>query len=293
MIIQRRADVVVNQQGFKQPVPQGKSAIQMADAWLFGGNNVAVKNDCRHEASPSAILLDWHGIMSESSLHGHPEHMQKEYWHQKWQSSDIGFNQQQPNKLLQRYFPALQLKPGDRVLVPLCGKSVDMIWLAGQGLKLVGVELSPLACEAFFKENRMPFQIKKTDDFIIYSNPDIILLAGDFFKLTQQIIGHIDAIYDRAALIALPADLRQSYTSHLAQFFTEKTRMLLITSTYDQSQMPGPPFSVDEQEVKTLFNPFCTIKRLYEKPINDLPEHLRARGLLAATEMAYEMTGKV
>lgn len=216
--------------------------------------------------------------------------MQNDYWHQKWQRSDIGFNQLEPNKLLQRYFPVLQLQNGSRVLIPLCGKSVDMIWLASQGLKLIGVELSPLACEAFFTENKIPFTIEKTGDFVIYSNPDISLYAGDFFKLKPQTIGPVDGIYDRAALIALPDELRQAYARHLTQFFTEKTRMLLITTCYDQSQMPGPPFSVDEQEVNALFKPACTINCLYEKTINKLPEHLRNKGLIEAREMAFEVS---
>jgi len=109
--------------------------------------------------------------------------MNHQFWHQKWASNNIGFDQKQTNKLMQRYFPALHLKPGARIFVPLCGKSIDMLWLAAQGYDVIGIDLSSIACDAFFLENNLPAKMTQNGDFKIYASRSITLLAGDFFKL--------------------------------------------------------------------------------------------------------------
>lgn len=216
--------------------------------------------------------------------------MEQEFWHQMWQSNEIGFNQSQPNQLMQRYFLSLNLKPGDRVLVPLCGKSIDMLWLAGQGYKVIGIELSQQACKAFFQENKIATKVTETGDFVVYSSDEITLFAGDFFKLDKNTLGPVDAVYDRAALIALPSELRQEYSAHLGQLVDRETKIFLITTSYNQIEMQGPPFSVDENEVNMLFSADFNIKQLYSKPLSDIPAHLHERGLLQASEHAYYLT---
>lgn len=214
--------------------------------------------------------------------------MNQEYWHQKWQTKEIGFNQSQPNKLLQRYFASLKLKPQSRVFVPLCGKSVDMLWLASQGYQVIGVELSPIACNAFFTENQIPVKITKLNDFTLYHGGEISIFAGDFFKLTQSLLKEIDAVYDRAALIALPLSTRKDYAKHLLELMIPSSVMLLITTAYNQNDMQGPPFSVDENEVISLYGTHFTIHQLYSKQF-EIPEHLQAKGLQRATEKAYAL----
>lgn len=218
--------------------------------------------------------------------------MDKEYWHQKWKSKEIGFNQLQPNRLMQRYFSLLKLTPGCRVFVPLCGQTIDMLWLAGQGYQVIGVELSQVACSTFFKENRIPVKITEINDFILYKSDEITIFSGDFFKLKQAIIGKIDAVYDRAALVALPVDARKSYSEHLIELMDHETAMFLITTTYDQNEMQGPPFSVDESEVTKLYNIHFEINQLYSKQF-EVPVHLQAKGLFQATEQAYSLTKRV
>lgn len=218
--------------------------------------------------------------------------MDKEFWHQKWQSNEIGFNQPQPNRLMQRYFATLNLKSGDRVFVPLCGKSIDMLWLAGQGYKVIGIELSAVACIAFFKENKISVKITQSGEFVVYTSDVITLISGDFFKLDQSLLGKIDAVYDRAALIALPGELRRLYAAHLTKLIGTETNVLLITTTYDQTEMQGPPFSVDEKEVNALFSQNFNIKQLYGKPFSEIPVHLSAKGLLQATEQVYSLVKK-
>lgn len=218
--------------------------------------------------------------------------MDTQFWLSKWQSNDIGFNQPQPNKLLQRYFPTLNLKSGARILVPLCGKSIDMIWLAGQGYQVVGVELSQEACQAFFKQNKIPFNKTEQDGFVVYTSDVITLFAGDFFKFDASMMGEVDGVYDRAALIALSKNLRERYSKHLKSLIEPNTPVLLISTAYDQQQMQGPPFSVDADEVSRLYQQQFSISQLYSKEMSHIPEHLAGRGLMHGTEQVYLLIKK-
>ena len=179
--------------------------------------------------------------------------MDKQYWHAKWQQLDIGFNQTSPNVLLQKFLPQFGLTAGMKIFVPLCGKTVDMLWLLEQGYEVIGVEVSPLACEAFFKEYDIQVTVTQHHDFMVYKNQDktITLFCGDFFGLNKEILGHIDLIY------------------------------------FHQSQIQGPPFSLGEHEVHALYPPHFTIQQLYNKPIQSIAAHLKTKGLMQAHEQAY------
>ena len=213
--------------------------------------------------------------------------MQKEFWQQRWKSNQIGFNQLQPNPLLELYFPRLNLKPNSRIFVPLCGKSIDMLWLANQHHEIIGVELSPIACEAFFNSSQVSPHIIQTDKFTVYQHSNITLISGDFFDLNKKILGQVDAVYDRAALIALPEDLRRRYASFLISLLKPKTPMLLISNSYHQNEMEGPPFSVSEQEIHALYGEHYGIAKLHDESASMIPEHLKAKGLTSASEQVY------
>jgi len=213
--------------------------------------------------------------------------MHKKYWHQKWQSNEIGFNQQQPNELMRQYFDLLSLKQGNRVFVPLCGKSIDMLWLASQGYDVVGVELSAIACEAFFNENKRTFTVMQSDQFTVFKSDNITLLSGDFFNLNKSILGKVNAVFDRAALIALPPELRRRYAVSLINLLEPVTPMFLIVVTYDQNMMSGPPFPVDENEVRELYGNHFSIKQLYDEPAEKISRHLHAKGLTQVSEQVY------
>ena len=134
--------------------------------------------------------------------------MEKNYWNEKWEKKEIGFHQDSGHPALPKYFEVLS---GTKVLVPLCGKSKDMLWLAAHGFKVVGVELSPIACRDFFEEASLPFSLSQREGFTVFEGTDISLWCGDFFKLPQSAIAGMTTIYDRAALIALPPDTRKQY----------------------------------------------------------------------------------
>ncbi len=164
-----------------------------------------------------------------------------------------------------------------------------MIWLAEQGYQVIGVELSQIACDAFFEDNKIPAKITKLEDFILYSSGNIRIFCGDFFRINQAILGKIDGIYDRAALIALPTKVRQSYSEHLIKLMTEKTVLFLITMMYDQEELQGPPFSVDQEEIIALYAAHFDINQLYSKSF-EIPAYLQDKGLHYATEQVYLLT---
>jgi thiopurine S-methyltransferase len=210
--------------------------------------------------------------------------MNKDFWHNYWLTGRIGFNQSKPNQRLIKYFNRLQLQPGDLIFVPLCGKSIDMLWLLQQGYKVLGVELSPIATQAFFKENKLKFQITTNEKFTEFHGQNITILNGDFFNLNRNQLDNVAAVYDKAALIALPPQLRQQYAQALINLLPAKTQMLLFTIVYQQEQMNGPPFSVSALEIAQLYKDKFTLDILENIEINDIPSHLAAKGLSAYKE---------
>lgn len=176
--------------------------------------------------------------------------MQAEFWKQRWETGQIGFNQAQANPFLHQFWPSLGLEKGARVLVPLCGKSLDMTWLVNQGFSVVGVELSQKAVESYYAERLIEPQVEQRGPFQVYSADYVEIWCGDFFGLSAQDIGHCAALYDRAALIALPEPMRERYVAHLQTLLPASCAGLLITLDYEQDQLEGPPFSVPPAWVK-------------------------------------------
>ncbi len=174
-------------------------------------------------------------------------------WIQRWEQGKIGWHRDRPNSKLIEFIDCLSLQKGDCVFVPLCGKSVDMLYLLEQGYQVFGVELSLLAAEQFFKENKIEFSLKKTDKFNIYCAHNIQIYCGDFFDLSKQDLQGVVAVYDRASLIALSLDLRVKYAQHLYSIIQAGCRMLLLTLNYPQSQISGPPYAVNKDEVALLY----------------------------------------
>jgi thiopurine S-methyltransferase len=188
-------------------------------------------------------------------------------WLERWQTGFIGWHQHKANMRMVKFLPKLCLKVNDTVFVPLCGKTLDMIFFLEQGFKVIGVELSELAVEQFFKENKIVFKKDKVDGFILFSGENIKIYCGDVFNLTAQNLAKVNAVYDRASLIALNTNLRQSYVKHLLGIMPEKIKWLLLTMNYPQDQKEGPPFAVAQEEVKKLFKE-CQYQQL--EKIDDL-----------------------
>jgi len=186
------------------------------------------------------------------------------------------------------FWSRLDPPPGCRVFVPLCGKSRDMIWLAAQGHRVLGVELSPIAVRDFFSEHELSPATERIGDFERWSAGEIVLLCGDFFHLTADQLSEIGAIYDRAALIALPPEMRVRYASHL-QRVLPALPTLLVTMEYPQAEMAGPPFSVEETEVRSLFGARHQIERLLDEDTLAAEPRFRERGLTRLREKVFAL----
>lgn len=216
--------------------------------------------------------------------------MQPEFWHERWRKAQIGFHQSAHHPQLESYWPMLGMAADARVFVPLCGKSLDMLWLRDRGHSIVGVEISPVALEDFCMENGIPARRRVLGNFEVYEADGLKLYCGDFFALTPQLLGDVGAVYDRAALIAWPAELRAPYVDHVTALTAPGTPTLLIAAEYDQGQMNGPPFSVNTHEVERLYAKHHQIRQLEVKDvIDDEPRH-RARGLTHLHEVSYGLT---
>lgn len=176
-----------------------------------------------------------------------------ELWQQSWRDDDIAFHQQTVNPLLVKFWPNLRLTVEDRVFVPLCGKSLDLLWLANQGHKVIGVELSPLAVRAFFRENKLQPTRRKIGKFTLWEHGRISILCGDIFKLTAADLGDISFVFDRAALTALPDDIRGAYIAQLRRILPASCRMLLLTTEEpEEGETQGQPFAVAD-EIASLY----------------------------------------
>ena len=174
--------------------------------------------------------------------------MDASFWHQKWEKNEIAFHQNEANPLLVKYFSELSLVKGSRIFIPLCGKTRDIAWLLTNGYCVAGAELSKVAIEQLFAELGVEPKISNVGNLELYSATNIDIFVGNIFDLSSNLLGEVDAIYDRAALVALPLEMRRQYTKHLMQI-TDKAPQLLISYEYDQSMIDGPPFSISKEEV--------------------------------------------
>lgn len=191
--------------------------------------------------------------------------MHHEFWHERWGNNQIGFHLPEANALLVKHFHALHLKQGARIFIPLCGKTLDIAWLLEHGYCVVGAELSQMAIEDLFSGLNLTPTITEKGKLTHYSAPNIDIFVGDIFNLTPELLGKVDAVYDRAALVALPDEMRKQYTQHiltLTQNDSNPIQQLLICFEYDQSLHAGPPFSVSEHAIKQYYQSAYDIRLL-------------------------------
>jgi thiopurine S-methyltransferase len=209
------------------------------------------------------------------------------YWLKRWQQKEIGFHLSTVNPALLKFFQRHQLPLSARIFVPLCGKTCDLAWLMNQGYQVVGVELSELAITQLFSELEIIPTILNLGTHKKFSAIGIDIFVGDIFTLTPSMLGQVDAIYDRAALIALPPEMRKTYTQQLLTL-TNKAPQLLLSYEYDQFLHPGPPFSVSEDEVKSHYQGIYKIEKLEVREVEG-----GIKGLGPAEEKVWLLSPKV
>lgn len=210
--------------------------------------------------------------------------MDENFWHERWKTNNIGFHEGAPNPLLIKYFKELSLAKNSRIFLPLCGKTLDIPWLLSNGYRVAGAELSEIAIGQLFTELGVKPKISRVGEMDHYSAKNLDIYVGDIFNLSRERLGPVDAIYDRAALVALPTEMRQRYTAHLMQI-TNKAPQLLICFEYDQSLMEGPPFSVSNEEVNQHYRDSYDLTLLASI---DMPGGLK--GKCAAKENVWLLT---
>lgn len=176
-----------------------------------------------------------------------------QFWLNVWEEGYLPFHQAQVNADLLSYWPSLSVRPNSKILVPLCGKSVDLLWFVQQGYQVTGIELSETAVLQFFKENNLSFSEETSLGFKHYQADALSIWVGDIFTMDAKLLSSFDAIYDRAALVALPARLRPAYAHLCWQWLKPQGLIFLKTFSYKQELYSGPPYSVSATEVASLY----------------------------------------
>lgn len=204
------------------------------------------------------------------------------FWHERWESGQLGFHQDEVNPQLNEYWPRLGLNGESTVFVPLCGKSLDMKWIREQGHPVLGIELSPIAIKDFFESISIPEQKRQEEQHGALRRirgGGYELYCGDFFELEAADLRAVRAVYDRASLIALPPDIRKRYARHMIEKLPAHVQILLITIEYDQDKMNGPPHSVPPAEVDALFGGAFEIETLFAAEPSQPTPRFQERGL--------------
>jgi thiopurine S-methyltransferase len=216
--------------------------------------------------------------------------MDADFWLGRWRQGRIGFHEGRPNAHLVAFFDRLGLAPGARVLVPLCGKSDDLAWLAARGLRVVGVELVREAADAFFAERGLAPREDEVGPYRRLSAGGVELYVGDVFDLGRAGLGPFDALYDRAALVALPRDDRARYVPLVLGALAPGSKSLVIAFACDPPGEGGPPFHVDEAEVRSRFGATAAVALLADEPGARVSDDARKRGVERARELAFLVT---
>lgn len=204
--------------------------------------------------------------------------MNPSFWRERWATGQIGWHREQVNASLRAHLGRLTHERPAQVLVPLCGKSRDLLYLLEQGHAVVGVEMVEQAVRELFAEQDVEPQTAAASWGTRYEVGGLTMLQADFFDVSRDDVGPVDCAYDRAALIAMPPESRGRYVAHLLDILPADARILLVTLSYDASQTSGPPFSVPDHEVRERFEASCVVECLASATTEDVSERLRQAG---------------
>lgn len=218
--------------------------------------------------------------------------MEHQFWNDRWQSGEIGFHKGEVHDLLAKHWPSLGLAPGSEVFVPLCGKSLDMVWLSEQGHRVVGAELSDVAVDAFFAERGLEPKVETLGGFQVKSAGAYEIWQGDFFDLPPRAVKGAVAVYDRASLVAFPPAAQPRYAAKLGELAPQAAAIVIIGLSYPPNQIQGPPFSVPLARMADLFSRTFLIKLLESRDGLEQSQNLKQRGLTVLEECLYVLRRK-
>lgn len=216
--------------------------------------------------------------------------MERDFWLERWERGETGFHQDEINPYLLQHWPELHVAQGAEVFVPLCGKSLDMVWLREQEYFVLGAELSPIAVQDFFQEQGLTPDRVSGEKFDNYIADGVCLACGDFFDLRQEDLAQVRAVYDRASLVALPPEMRERYARHLVSILSPGTQILLVTFDYPQAEMAGPPFAVSLTEVEALYRDYAGIRLLAQQDALAQNPRFQQRGMTRLQENIFLLT---
>lgn len=206
--------------------------------------------------------------------------MEKEFWHKRWHDNQIGFHLPQPHALLSQYIQTLDLPKSSTVLVPLCGKTVDIGFLLQHGYSVIGIELSEVAVKALFNALKFTPTITQQGALKCYQSEQLTVYVGDIFDLNADLLESVDWIYDRAALVALPLPMREQYAKHIMGL-SNCAPQLLVTIEYDQQLLKGPPFAINQEMVSQHYQQAYALQHIAQAEVEgglkgqvDASEHL-------------------
>lgn len=209
--------------------------------------------------------------------------MKAEFWHEMWARESQGFHEEKGNAMLARFAREVWPEEIQRIFIPLCGRTRDIAWCLSQGWSVVGAELSQAAIEALFEDLGVVPKVLDLGRLRRYSAPQLDVYVGDVFDVSADTLGSVTGVFDRAALVALPEQMRRDYARHLVEI-TGGAQQLLITFDYDQSAMDGPPFSVPSDFVEDVYAPHYKIQPLESTAVPGM-----LKGRVAAQEEAWHL----
>lgn len=192
-------------------------------------------------------------------------------WGDRWNKSQTQFHMNRVHPMLEKHYNDLTGgKASSRIFLPLCGKSLDLKWLADKGHDVVGCEGVDLGCREFFEEQNIPYKAEpiKGVEGVVYKATDgkkITLYRCDYFELTSKITGTFDCIWDRGSFVAIPTQRRQEYVNVTAPLLKKNGKYLLDCFLVDNNAFGGPPFNCKEDEVKKYFGSACTTRKIDTK----------------------------
>jgi thiopurine S-methyltransferase len=217
--------------------------------------------------------------------------MQKSFWESRWRKNHIGFHAPEPEADLAGFWGELSPEAGETVAVPLCGKSTDLVWLAGRHKRVFGIEFVEQACRDFFREQGEGIEVReeKFARGLTLSAEGITLCCADYMKLRPADVPDAALVYDRAALVALPPEIRGPYAEQTFRLFPRLRGMLVISFEYDETKMSGPPFSVRGDEIRNLYGSRFSIRRVSSTELIGKSEKYQSMGLESMMQTCWIM----